>query len=158
MRARKPLRYIEEKDLHNPETGELLRFEVTYKEKIDTGKIVKAKEDFLMITRLPRDVLTYQEQALWFFLTGYISWQNNFVRNSDDTYMSLTQVAERTGHEIKTVRRILSALQVRGFIILVEVNKRTKHIYLCSRYVWFGNENKRNDKILEELIKEETFK
>jgi hypothetical protein len=140
------------KELYDPETGE----KVVLHERLETPKkpkqhFIKAKEHFTMVTRQGLEQLTYQEKSLFHALTELISWEDNFVKHSSGNYLSVLALSELTQQDVKTVRKYLCALEAKGVVRLVDAGNR-KHIYLFSRFAWFGEERHRSDKVLDECL------
>jgi hypothetical protein len=140
------------KEFVDPENGQLVEFTVRVETpKKPKARFVKAKELFTMVTRQGLEKLTYQERALFYALTELISWEDNFVKDSSGNYLTVVALSDITQQDVKTVRKYLCALESKGVVKLVDAGNR-KHIYLFSRFAWFGQERHRSDKVLDERL------
>lgn len=110
----------------------------------------KAPEPFVRIDRTATDELANNEKLVYYLLTELIRWEDNFIRNADGTLMSISQFAKLNGFSRSHVNKMLSALEVKKRIKIVD-GGNVKGIYLYSKYVWFGFEKNRNDSKLTTL-------
>jgi len=108
----------------------------------------KALEPFVRIDRTATDGLANNEKLVYYLLTERITWEDNFIRNEDGTFMSISQFSKLTGFSRSHLNPMLSALESKKRIKIVD-GGNVKGIYLYAKYVWYGFEKNRNDSKLD---------
>lgn len=111
----------------------------------------KAVAPFTRITRGATKRLTAKEKMIFYELTELVGWENNFVQGEDGSFLTQEDLTDIIGISRPTLSPLLKSLAEKQYIVLVDL-KYKKYIYVNTRYVWFGFEKNRSDKVLDDFL------
>jgi len=134
---------------YDPETHKIAR-------NIRRKNIPKKQADpFVRIRRGATADLVRNEKHIYYELTELISWENNFAKNADGSYMSISQFTDSINMSRPHVTKMLQQLESKHLLRIVNTGKgKAAYIYLYCSFVWFGYEKNRSDAALGEVMKE----